>query len=195
MEGGGKVLDELPEVYTLVSDVVEDGLVAVALILHITNLHLQSEVLGNLATLNHCGVFAALGLLELVHIHGTRDAVDALDVVGTLQVGFLHLQLDQSTSQRHHTDVVAGTGFHGDDVAFLQFQFIDVVVIALAGVLELHLHEVGGVDVARHVSQPVIGVQLAVLPADSLVAQAARASRLYFEVFCLFHVLYNIYGV
>ena len=41
MEGGSEVLDELSEVYTLVGDVVEDGLVAIALILHVANLHVS----------------------------------------------------------------------------------------------------------------------------------------------------------
>ena len=36
--------------------------------------------------------------------------------------------------------------------------------------LELYFHEVGGVLVARHVSQPVVGIQLAVLSAYSLMA-------------------------
>ncbi len=51
MEGIGKHLDELAEIDTLVSDIVEDGLVAVALIFHVADLHLQSQVLGYLTAL------------------------------------------------------------------------------------------------------------------------------------------------
>ena len=42
MEGIGKNLDELAEVHTFVSDVIEDSLVAVSLIFYITYFHLQS---------------------------------------------------------------------------------------------------------------------------------------------------------
>ncbi len=44
VEGVGKNLDELAEVHTLVGDVIEDGLVAVALIFHVAHLHVEVEV-------------------------------------------------------------------------------------------------------------------------------------------------------
>ena len=53
MEGSCQVFDELTEVHALVSDIVEDGLVAITLILHIANLHVESKSLSYLATLNH----------------------------------------------------------------------------------------------------------------------------------------------
>jgi hypothetical protein len=54
--------------------------------------------------------------------------------------------------------------------------------------LELHLYQVGGILIARHVSQPVVGVQLAVLSPYSLMAQASVASHLY-DMFFFFHYI------
>ena len=187
VEGSCQVLDELAEVHALVGDVIEDGLLAVALILHVANLHVQTEALGNLAALDHCLVLAGLGLAELVHVNLAGNAVDAPDVVGRLQVSLFQLQLHQTACQRHHADVVAGVCLDGHDVALLQRQVVHVVVIALAGVLELHLHEVGRFLVARHVGQPVVGVELAVLSAYCLVAESAVAAGPYFIFF--FHIL------
>ena len=176
MEGGGEVFDELAEVYPLVGDIVEDGLVAVALILHIAYLHLQTQVLGYLPTLYHRAVLAALSLLPPVDVVLPCYAVDASDVVARLEVGFLQLQLDEPSCERHHTDVVSGIGFHSHDVALLELQVVDVVVIALSGVLELHLDEVGVVVVSRHVGQPVVGVELLVLPSAGSAAESAVAA-------------------
>ena len=187
MERSGQILDELTEVYALVGNIVEDGLVAVALIFYIAYLHLQSQILGYLATLNHRGMLPGLGFLVFLHVHLTRYAVDALDVVGTLQVGFLQLQIHQPSGQRHHADVMTRVGFYGHDVALLQIQFVDVMVVAFAGVLELHFHEVGSVHVARHVGQPVVGVQLTVLTAHSLLAESTVATSSYFVFF--FHII------
>ena len=91
MEGGSQVLDQLAEVHTLIGDIVEDSLVAVALIFHVANLHLQSQSLGNLSALYHRGVLTRLGLTVFIHIYRTGYAIHALDVVGTLQVGLLQL--------------------------------------------------------------------------------------------------------
>ena len=98
------------------------------------------------------------------------NAVDALDIVGRFQVGLLHLEFHQTSGERHHTDVVTRTCLHSHDVALLQVEVVHIVVISLTGMLELYFHEVGGVLVARHVSQPVVGIQLAVLSAYSLMA-------------------------
>ena len=158
MEGLGQILDELAEVHTLVGDVIEDGLVSVALILHVADLHVESETFGDDAALDHRGMFAGFRFTEFLHIRLTGDTVNALDIVGRFQVGLLDLQLYQTTCQGHHADVVARTGLHGYDVAFLQVQVIHVVVIALTSVLELYLHQVGVFGIARYVCQPVIGI-------------------------------------
>ena len=96
MEGIGKHLDELAEVHTLISDIVEDSLVAIALILHVADFHLQAQVLGYLTALDHGVVFAALGLLCLVEVHLLGKSVDALDVILRLEVCLLDLQFYQS---------------------------------------------------------------------------------------------------
>ena len=60
MESGCKVFDELAEIHAFVRNIVEYCLVAIALLLHVAYLHLQSESLGYLSALYHCGVFACL---------------------------------------------------------------------------------------------------------------------------------------
>ena len=62
------------------------------------------------------------------------------------------------------------TGLHSHNVAFLQFQVVHIMVISLAGMLELYLHQIRRVLIARHVSQPVVGVELSILSAYSLMA-------------------------
>lgn len=49
LEGLGKHLYELAEIYALVGYIIEDSLVAVALILHVANLHVELEALGDFA--------------------------------------------------------------------------------------------------------------------------------------------------
>ena len=65
------------------------------------------------------------------------------------------------------------------NVALLQVELVHVVIVALAGMLELHLHQVCRIYVSRHVSQPVVGVQLSVLPTYCILAQASAATVLY----------------
>ena len=191
VEGSSQVLDQLAEVHALVGDIVEDSLLTVALILHVANLHVQSQVLGNLTALDHRLVLACLRLVILVHIHLACQSVDALDIIGTLQVGLLDLQRHQSACQRHHADIMTRTGLHGHDVTLLQGQVVHIVVVALAGVLELHLHQVGRLQVARHVGQPVVCIQLTVLSAHGSSAESTvtTGSYLVCSLF-LFHVSY-----
>ena len=179
MEGGCQVFNQLAEVHALVGDIIEDGLLAVALIFHVANLHLQTQVLGNLTTLNHRLVLASLGLVIFVHVHLAGQAIHALNLLAALQVGLLHLQGHQSSCQCHHADVVTRAGLHGHDVAFLQWQVVHVVIVAFAGVLKLHLHQVGRLSVARHVGQPVVGVQLAVLSSHGSAAESAVTTCTY----------------
>ena len=189
MEGCGQVLNELAEIHTLVGYVVENSLVAVTLVLHVANLHLQTQSLGYFAALYHGGVLTCLRFAEFVHVYLTGNAVNALNVVGTLQVSLLQLQLHQSASERHHADVVTWVGLYGHDVTLLQRQVVHVMVISLAGMFELHFHQVGRFCIARDVGQPVVGVQLPVLSADGLHAQPSVTSCNEF-VFCLlFHAV------
>ena len=176
MESGRKVFDELSEVYPFVGYIIEDGLVAVALILHVAYLHLQAQALGYLPRAYHGVVLTGLGLLIFGHVHILGLAVDALNVVGALQISLFQLQLHQLSRQRNHADVVPRTSLHGHDVAFLQVQMVHVMIVALAGILELHLNQVGRFAVSRHVGQPVVCVELSVLPAASLCRETAAAA-------------------
>ena len=87
----GKHLDELTEVHTSIGNVIEDGLVAVALIFHISYLHFQSQVLGYLSTAYHGIVFQSLGLLVFFHVGRACLSVDAPYFLVTLQIGLFHL--------------------------------------------------------------------------------------------------------
>ena len=160
-------LDEFSEVHTLISDIVENGFVAVTLVFHVTYLHLQSQILGDLSALDHRTVLATLGLLIFIHVHGLGDTIDTPDLVRGFQVGLFQLQLYESTRQCHHADVVPRICLHGHDVAFLQIQVVHIMVVTLACILELHLHQVCRLSIARHVGQPIIGIELFVLPADT----------------------------
>ena len=182
VEGIGKHLDELTEVDALVGDVVEYSLVAVALILHVANLHLQTEVLGYLSALNHGAVFAAFRLVVFVDVHGFSNAIYALYVVSRLEVGFLQLQLHQASGERNRTDVVTRTCLNRHDIALVQVDVVDVVVVTLARVLELHLHEVGGFCITRDVCQVIVRIQLFILSSATFGAKSP-ARPVQFEFF------------
>ena len=192
MEGLGQHLYELPEVYPLVGNVVEDGLVAIALILHVANLHLQSQVLCYLPALYHGVVLAALGLGILVHVHLLGKPVHPLDVVGRLYVCLLYLQLHQAACQRNHADVMSRVCLHGNNVTFLQVDVVDVVVISLSGVLELHLNKVCRLGIAGHVSEPVVGVQLFVLPAYGTSAESSVCSAAYTVILIVVRCVHSL---
>ena len=192
MEGSCQILDELTEVDTFISDVVENGLVAIALIFHITDLHVESQSLGDDTTLNHGRMLTGLCLTELLHINLAGYAVDTFDVVGRFEVGLLDLELYQTTCQRHHADIVTRTGLYGYDVAFLQGQVVDIMIVTLARMLELYLHQVGVFGITRDVSQPVISVQLSVLMTYSLMAESSVTSHLDRYFFLIIsHIYYN----
>ena len=109
-----------------------------------------------------------LRLFELIDVGLACYAIDAADVVGTLQVRLLQLHVHQSSRQRHYTDVVTRVRLYGHDVALFQRQIVHVVVIALACMLELHLHQIRRVGIPWHVGQPVVGIQLTVLSSDGM---------------------------
>ena len=56
--------------------------------------------------------------------------------------------------------------------------------------LELYLYEVSSVHVAWHVGEPVVGVQLSVLPAYSLMAQASVAAHHDVMFVTFLHILF-----
>ena len=91
MESTCKVFDKLSEVNSLISDVVEDSFIAITLVLHIADFHLQAEPFCYLSALNHRGVFACFRLIIFLNIHRFGYSVDAFDVVSRLEIGFLQL--------------------------------------------------------------------------------------------------------
>ena len=164
MECSRQVFDELSEVYPFVGNVIEDSLVAIALIFHVADFHLQSQVFGNLPALNHGSMLSAFRLVVFIHVHLLGQSVHAFDIVGRFNVGLFQLQFHQSSSERNHAYVVPRTCLHGHDVAFFQVEVVHIVVITLSGVFKLHFHQVCRLIVSRHICQVVVGVQLLILP-------------------------------
>ena len=157
----GQHLDELAEINSLVGDIIEDGLVAVALVFHITDFHFQTEVHGYLPRTNHGVGLTRLGLLESLKVGGLCLAEHAQDFGVGAQVGPAHLQLDELAGHGHLSDVVARVGFHGHHVAHVQVELGRVAVEPAARVLEVHLDDVEVVHVAGNVVEPVGAAQVA----------------------------------
>ena len=185
MESICQNLDELSEIDTLVGNIIEDSFVAVSLIFHIANLHLQSKIFCNLSALNHGAVLTALGFLALFDIYRFGNSIDALDVICRFEIGFLDLQFHQSSCKSNHTNVMARTCLHRHDIPFFQVEVVDVVIICLSGVLKLHFHKVCAFGIARHIGKPVVCVQLSVLASYCLAAETSVATIPHSE----FHIL------
>ena len=146
-EALGQHFDQLAEVHAFVGDVVEDGFVAVALIFHVANLHLKTQVFGYLAGFYHGLMLVGFRLTVFVHVHVAGFAIDALELHIGFQIGFFHLEWNQAASHRHCSDVMSRVGFHCHDVAFHQVQVVAVQIVTFAGWLELHFHHLAGVVV------------------------------------------------
>ena len=138
-------------------------------------------------------MFPRLGLFILVHVSGACQTVNALDVVGRLDIRLFELHLDETACEGHHTDVVTRTGFNSYHITFLQFELIDVMVIAFACVFKLHLDQVGEFRISRHVSQPVVGVQLAVLAAHGFMSQTTVAAATHRSILVLFFHITSVF--
>ena len=186
VEGLGQHLDELTEVHTAVGDVVEDGFQPIALIFHVADFHLESQFLGNLSAADHGIVFAGLGFLELLHVHGAGLAVDTLELLGILGRCALHLQQDELAGEGHRSDIMSGRCLYGHDVAFLQRQMVGVMVIPLSGVLELHFDEVCRLCVAGDVGKVVEDIELAALLWTTPIRETAVAEE---DRYCPFPLL------
>ena len=108
VEGICEHTDELAEVHTSVSDVVEDRLVAITLIFDVPDLHIEAQRRGDLSSLDHRRLFTALGFLPALEVTRAGDAVDVeeLTLVGAVAM-VLHRQLGELTSEGHLADVVA----------------------------------------------------------------------------------------
>ena len=147
VEGICEHTDELAEVHTPVSDVVEDRLVAIALIFDVPDLHVEAQRRGYLSSLDHRRLFTALGFLPALEVTRAGDAVDVeeLALVGAVAM-VPHRQLGELTREGHLTDVVARRRFDGDDIAFIEVDSLSIEIVALAGILELHFDQVGALQ-------------------------------------------------
>ena len=92
LESLGKHLDELAEVDTLVGYVVEDGLVAVTLVFHIADFHVELEVGGDFAGAYHGVVLAGAGLLVTLEVRSLRLAEHTAGLGVGLHSSLAHLQ-------------------------------------------------------------------------------------------------------
>ena len=160
LEGVGKDLDELAEVHSLIGYVVEDGLVAVALIFDVADLHVEVERFGYLACADHGVVLAGLCLFVFLKIGGFGFAEHALDLGVGLYVGAAHLQGHELAGQGDHADVMAGSRFDGYGVAYGQVDVGRVAVETLAGVFELYFDYVKVCHAAGDVLHPVEAMEL-----------------------------------
>ena len=158
-----KYFDELAEVHASFCNVVENGFVAIALIFHITDLHVEVKAFGYLSGAYHGRVLAGLGFGIFVHVYRFCFAVNAFDVVLRFDVGLTHLQWDKAACQCYYANVMSGGCFYGNDVAFFQRNFIAVAVITFAGIFELHFYQVAFIVIAGDVGKPVVCVELLVL--------------------------------
>ena len=158
-EAVGQDLDELAEVDTLIGYVVEDGLVAVALILHVAYLHVEAQSESYLAALYHGLMLPALGLVELVDVHLAGLPVYLLQLCARLGVGLLELERHEAASHGDCANVVSRISFHSHNVALGELQFIGVEEVTLARWLELHLHYVACCRVVGQVSEPVVRIE------------------------------------
>ncbi len=99
LEGFSQHLDKLAEVDTFVGDVIENCLIAVALIFYVADLHVQLEVSSNLTRADHRLVFASLCLLIAFEVGGLRLAEHTAHFGVGLDVGLAHLQAHQCAGQ------------------------------------------------------------------------------------------------
>ena len=105
----GKNLDQLAEIDALVSDVVEDCLDLIALILNVADLHIQTHLGSDLARTDHRVVFEGDGLLPLLDVVGLGLAVYLLELAThRSKADTEHLTRHHIARERNDTDVVSG---------------------------------------------------------------------------------------
>ena len=120
VEGIGQYTDELAEVHTPISDVVEDCLIAIPLILDIPDLHIQPQRRGNLSGLDHRRLFAQLSLLPALEVAGAGDTVDLeqLPFLGAVAM-VLHRQLGELAREGHFAYIVSRRRLDSDNISLV----------------------------------------------------------------------------
>ena len=157
----GKNLDELTEVDAFVGDIIEYRFVAIALIFHVADLHVEFQIFGNLACADHRVVLFGSGFLESVEIGRFGFTEHAFNLGVAFHAGFAHLSGYEFPGQGDLTDIVAWRGFNSDNVADREWQMERVAVESFPGVLELYFNNVETRLMAGNVGQPVVAVQFA----------------------------------
>ena len=161
LEDVGQHLDELAEIDASVGDIIENRLIAVALILYIADFHIQPEFGCNLAGAYHRVGLARLRLFEAFKVGSLRFAEDTQNLGVLAVVGALHLQLDQTPRHGHSADVVPRIGLHCHHVALVNVKVSAVAIEAATRILEMHLDKVIIYRVTGDVGKPVAAMQIA----------------------------------
>ena len=141
----GEYLDEFAEVHTCVGGVVEDGLRAVALVLHVVDFHVQPHVRHYLACAYEGAVLLAHGDVPSLYVGllGTAEELAHVLRVGAYPV-LAHLQAAELAGEAHYAHIVSGLSLDGHYVALGHLQPVRQAVEVLVVVLEAHLDAVEG---------------------------------------------------
>ena len=115
-----KHLDQLTEVHTAVGDIIEDRLGAVSLELHITDLHLKSELGSDLTRTDHGLMLAGYRLLPSFYVEKLGLAIYPLELecLGIYPLA-LHLTADDRALESHDAEVMAVGSLHDHKIAGL----------------------------------------------------------------------------
>lgn len=176
LESCGEHFDELPEVYPLICDVIEDGFISVSLVFDISDFHFESEGERDLSAFDHGFVLERFGFSEFVHVYGPGMSVDSFELEVGLEVCFFDLQGHEPSGHSDGSDVVSWVGFHGYDVSLLQVEVVGVDEVAFAWWLELHFDELACLFVVGQVGEVVVGVELIEMSCAAFLAELAASA-------------------
>ena len=136
----GKYLDQLAEIHSFVSYVVEDSLASVALKLHVAYLHVQPEFGSNLPCPYHRTTLPGYGLLPFLQIQRTGLPVYLLEFLGIhVEMSSDHLPADYRAAQGNDAHIVSCCGFYHDQISGLQQLVRRILIESFSGVLEANL--------------------------------------------------------
>ena len=170
--------DKLAEIHPFVGDIVKDGLYLVTLIFDIAYLHVEIHLGGYLPRLYHRTMLESDGLLPLLDVIRLGLAVNLLELaVLRIEAHAAHLPGHHIARQGDDADIMPRSGLYGHDVALLQRETVDILVVSSAGILESHLVYVAGQRVGV-IFQPVGHMQfeaaLAYASGELLASTAAK---------------------
>ena len=113
MELFSQFLDQLTEVDTTVSGVIEYSFCSISLIFNIIELHLQFQTRCDLTASVQCVVLLTYGLDELLHVVDSCATVNLFQLADR-RIVFLAfaLFLDELAHHGHYSDVMSDSCFH-----------------------------------------------------------------------------------